>query len=184
MNVFWLKLSYSRTRPSKRPQTSPNFFAILALPWLAENDVISLLIGRAECDSIVDKLGHFVNEPIRRKMTTFSANRTVGFGDAFIYLGPRADGFRNCKLDLNNLCLLTLSGIFFLILTRKLTNTVCRARRVSSQLGDFEWKNEGFPSMDMENEFFSILRRRNSYNFCGNTTALIPRASVSIFGWL
>ena len=99
--VLWTRLSKHPQTSPKRPQTWPNFFAILALPWSAENDVISLLIGRAECDSIVDKLGHFLNDPIRRKMTTFSTNRAVGFGDAFIYLGPRGEGFRNCNTILS-----------------------------------------------------------------------------------
>ena len=58
---------------------------------MATNGVISFLIGRSECKNKVDKLDYFFYYPIRRKMTTFSANGRVGFGDADIQYNGVAD---------------------------------------------------------------------------------------------
>ena len=66
------------TQMSKRPQTIPNVFAIP----LPANDVISLLIGRSECNSIVDKLDHFLMTQSEERWRHFQPIGGLDFGDA------------------------------------------------------------------------------------------------------
>ena len=60
--------------------TIPNVFPIP----LPANDVISLLIGQSECDTIVDKLDHFLMIQSEEKWRHFQRIGGFVFGDTFI----------------------------------------------------------------------------------------------------